>query len=426
MKDTIRRGIVWLLTLEARAVLRKYKPKIIVVTGSVGKTSTKDALYTALSKTHSVRKSEKSFNSDIGAPLTVLGVPNGWSDITRWIRNLFDGFLLILLNAPYPQWLIVEVGADRPGDISRSLAWLKPNVVVATRFPMISVHVEFYDSPEAVQQEELAPLGWLLPHGVAVVNAADEVAVEYPLSEGRRMITYGVGGNVHAVHQKVVTEEQMPTGIRFDVVHKDERASVVLRGVIGDAHIESVLGGIAGAVALGLPLGSVASAFEAHVPPPGRMRLIRGVHNSTLIDDTYNASPVAALSALKTLGEQKSGRRIAVLGDMLELGPYSAQEHANIGEAASAHADILVTVGVRARRAAERALEVGMLTDAVLQFDRATDAGEHLAGILEAGDVVLLKGSQGMRMERAVKLLMERPEEAKNLLCRQDAEWLTR
>jgi UDP-N-acetylmuramoyl-tripeptide--D-alanyl-D-alanine ligase len=426
MKDTLRRGIVWLLTLEAQAVLKKYKPKIIVVTGSVGKTSTKDALYTALSKTYSVRKSEKSFNSDIGAPLTVLGVPNGWSDITRWARNLFDGLLLILLNAPYPQWLIVEVGADRPGDISRSLAWLKPNVVVATRFPMISVHVEFYDSPEAVQKEELAPLGWLLPHGTAVVNAADEVAVSYPLSEGRRMITYGAGGEVHAVHQKVATEDDTPTGIRFDVVHKNERASVTLLGVIGDAHIESVLGGIAGALALGMPLHTAAEAFSTHVPPPGRMRLIRGVHRSTLIDDTYNASPVAVMSALKTLGELKSGRRIAVLGDMLELGAYSAQEHANSGEAASAHADILVTVGVRARRAAERALEVGMLPDSVLQFDTATDAAEHLVGILGEGDTVLLKGSQGMRMERAVKLLMERPEEAKNLLCRQDAEWLTR
>jgi UDP-N-acetylmuramoyl-tripeptide--D-alanyl-D-alanine ligase len=240
------------------------------------------------------------------------------------------------------------------------------------------------------------------------------------------MITYGAGGEVHAVHQKVATEDDTPTGIRFDVVHKNERASVTLLGVIGDAHIESVLGGIAGALALGMPLHTAAEAFSTHVPPPGRMRLIRGVHRSTLIDDTYNASPVAVMSALKTLGELKSGRRIAVLGDMLELGAYSAQEHANSGEAASAHADILVTVGVRARRAAERALEVGMLPDSVLQFDTATDAAEHLVGILGEGDTVLLKGSQGMRMERAVKLLMERPEEAKNLLCRQDAEWLTR
>src|SRR3989344_425268 len=170
IKEYIRRAVIALLTLEAKAILARHRPKVMVVTGSVGKTSTKDAAYAALKGHAFVRKSEKSYNSDIGVPLTILGVPNGWGDPVRWARNIADGALRAVGVGPYPEWLVIEVGADRPGDLSRSLAWLKPDIAIATRFPDVPVHVEFYGSPEEVCAEELFPLTQLREGGTALLH----------------------------------------------------------------------------------------------------------------------------------------------------------------------------------------------------------------------------------------------------------------
>ncbi len=411
-------------------VLAIYKPRVLVVTGSVGKTSAKDAAYATLSTMFFVRRSEKSFNSDVGVPLTILGVPNGWANPARWVRNIIDGFFLLVLRAPYPTWLVVEVGADRPGDITRSLSWLKPEVVIATRFPALSVHVEFYESPADVQKEELAPLGWLTPGGVAVVNADDALARAYQTPEGVEKVLYGFSeyADVKASKLHTLVTDGMPRGVSCDVLYKGERAHVSLSGVVGTPPVYAILAGVAAAVAVGVPLkDAVMRLKQEHETPPGRLRLIEGVKDSVLIDDSYNASPVAVEEALKTLKDiPRRGRRIALLGDMLELGAYSVAEHAKAGEIASQSADILITVGVRARGFAAGALKAGMQKEVVLEFDRAADAAEHVLSVVGEGDVILIKGSQGVRMERAVKVLMARPEEAKKLLPRQDAEWLTR
>ncbi len=429
MKELFRDLIVRLVTLEARAVLRKYQPKVILVTGSVGKTSAKDALFSILSPQHFVRKSQKSFNSDIGAPLTILGIPNGWANPIRWLRNLVEGAMLVLLRAPYPEWLVIEVGADRPGDITRSLSWIRPRVVVATRFPTVPVHVEFYDSPEAVQGEELSPLWWLKPGGVAVVNADDDVVSVAELPEGVERISFGfsAGATVRAQRVKTLTERKLPRGVSCDVVYGSERAHVSLIGVVGLGHVYAALAGIAGSLAIGVPLATACAALENHEAPPGRMRLIPGLRGSIIIDDTYNASPVAVEEALATLRHIPNyGRRIAVLGDMLELGAYSVSEHQKAGALAAQSTDLLITVGVRARKIAEAAVEKGMLQDSIFQFDRALDAAEHLKSVVGAGDVLLVKGSQGMRLERTVRELMSSPERATKLLCRQDKEWMVR
>ena len=436
MKEFIRRCVVKILTLESKAVVRKYRPHIVVVTGSVGKTSSKDAAFTALSAQYFVRRSEKSFNSDIGAPLTVLGIPNGWSNPVRWLRNIIDGIFLIIMRAPYPAWLIVEVGADRPGDISKSLSWLKPEVVVATRFPATPVHVEFYDSPEEVQREELAPLSWLKPGGIAVINADDEVLQNATVPDGVEIVRYGIHENadVRALRIKITATKGVATGISFDVSHRGEKVHITLRSVVGLQHVYAALAGIAAAVAVGVPLEKMKDAFETHSSARSRMRLIDGIRGSLIVDDTYNSSPVAAEQALMTLSEMPAptrstgerARKIGVFGDMLELGSYSVIEHERIGRIARDVVDVLVTVGVRARGMAEAARKAGLPENQILMFDRGQDAEEHLATMIERGDTILIKGSQGVRLEKVVKKLMAHPEDAPRLLCRQDAEWLMR
>ena len=156
------------------------------------------------------------------------------------------------------------------------------------------------------------------------------------------------------------------------------------------------------------------------------MRTLRGIKETLLIDDSYNASPAATAAGLEALGELAGGRRIAVIGDMLELGRHSAEEHRKLGTLAARHTDLLLTVGFRARDIAQGALDAGLSEASILQFEDARLAGEELAGLVEPGDAVLIKGSQGMRMERAVKALMAEPEHAPELLVRQDAEWIKR
>lgn len=428
IKALVRRLIVWILSLEARAVLKKYNPKVVLVTGSVGKTSAKDATYAALSTAHSVRKCEKSFNSDIGVPLTILGLPNAWSNPIQWFKNIFEGLVLVFVHSPYPKWLVLEVGADHPGDISRSLTWLHPYMVVATRFPNIPVHVEFYESPKDVVAEELAPVSWLSDHGVLVANADDEraVALEAP-KEGKR-ITFGfTTAEVRATRYLVTSKGKMPAGISFDVTHAGERAHLILPNVIGKAHAYSVLAGIAAAVGVGVSLKDAAAAFAHFTPPLGRMHLVPGKDHSVIIDDSYNSSPVAVSEALHTLKDApRKGKRIAVLGDMLELGIHSVPEHQKIGALAKECADILVTAGVRSKDTAKAAREAGMSDDSVIECDHATGAISALLPIVGEGDIILVKGSQSMRMERVVKALMNDPDDAKTLLVRQDSEWLER
>ena len=159
------------------------------------------------------------------------------------------------------------------------------------------------------------------------------------------------------------------------------------------------------------------------------MRIIRGANGSTVIDDTYNSSPAAAFAALDTLKEVKvpeGGRRIAILGDMLELGKYSADAHRQLGARAADAADLLLTIGFRSRAVAEGALDAGLPESLIRQYEHSESrrAGQELREELREGDVVLVKGSQAMRMERAVEELMADPEQAADLLVRQEPEWI--
>jgi UDP-N-acetylmuramoyl-tripeptide--D-alanyl-D-alanine ligase len=428
-KEALRKAVVWLLTLEAKAILKKYRPRVIAVTGSVGKTSAKDAVYAALSLRYFVRRSEKGYNSDIGVPLTILGVPNGGSNPIQWLKNLIDGLSIILLSAPYPEWLVLEIGGDRPGDISRSLSWLAPNVVVATRFPDIPVHVEFYDSPGAVLKEELSPLSWLTDQGLAIINADDARAMAEPLPSGVRRVTYGfsLDADVKASRFHLSSKNHMPSGMSFDINCRSERTHVSFENIVGKGHAYAVLAGISASVGLGAPLADAVNGVEKYDPPLGRSRVIPGVRKTSIIDDSYNASPVAVEEGLHALKEiPRLGKRLAVIGDMLELGVYSQREHERVGRYAAECADILITVGIRAKGIAAGARESGMPHESVIECERGSDASSVLISEVQEGDVIFVKGSQAMRMERVVKSVMQRPELAPQLLVRQEPEWLSR
>jgi UDP-N-acetylmuramoyl-tripeptide--D-alanyl-D-alanine ligase len=216
-------------------------------------------------------------------------------------------------------------------------------------------------------------------------------------------------------------------GLRVTATSGARETTIELRGVLGTGHVRAALAALAAARALGVPLAAAADGLKRYTPPPGRVRLVPGVKGTVIIDDTYNSSPDAVFEALETLRAYPvpdGCRRIALLGDMLELGGYSETGHTNVGtRVAESGAEMFIGVGERMREALVSAKRAGMNEDRVLPMENAVSAARFLQGRLRAGDVVLIKGSQGMRMERAVRELMAEPERASELLCRQGKEW---
>ncbi len=431
MKSILKKIIAKILEIEARAILKKYRPKIIAVTGSVGKTSTKDAIYAVISKSFHTRKSEKSFNSDIGVPLTILGVSNAWNNPLKWLLNFWQGLSYILFKKAYPEWLVLEVGADRPGDIKKISEWLKPDIVVVTKFANVPVHIEYFKSKEEVIAEKGNLVDALKHDGTLILNSDDADVFAFKNKTQNNILTYGMMGDaeVRATNYSIYSKEDTfdPFGIYFKVEYAGNCLPVKIIGTLGQNNIYSSLAALAVGITLNLNLVEATENLSRYSTPKGRMSLIKGINKSTIIDDTYNSSPVALASALDTLKNIKTkNRKIAVLGDMMELGKHTIPSHKEAGIIAATSCDLLVTVGLRSRTLAESAIDAGLDEDSVLQFDNSIEAGKYLKDIIKTGDIILAKGSQSTRMEKAVKEMMAEPETAIELLVRQESEWLAR
>lgn len=427
MKNLFKHVVVTVLTLEAKILLKRAKPKIVAVTGSVGKTSTKDAVYHVLKDKVRARKSEKSYNSEIGVPLSILGLDNAWQNPVLWLKNLVDGLVLALFPGDYPEVLVLEMGVDRPGDMKKLAAWVRPDIVVLTRLPDVPVHVEYFGSPEAVVAEKLELVNALKENGVLVYNHDDEKVLEAAKNTRQKSIGYSrySESDYTVKGDEILYESGSPKGMKFSIrANTGETAEFALRGAIGISHAYNFAAAAAVGSNFGLNLQSAAVALRDFNPPPGRMRLIAGLKNTVIIDDTYNSSPVALERSLSTLREIKGfNRKVAVLGDMLELGRFSMSEHEKAGVQAAECANILITVGVRARSIAEAALEAGMSEKNILQYEESSLAGKELQNLLKDGDIVLVKGSQGIRMERIVAEIMAEPNKAEDYLVRQSRAW---
>jgi len=422
------------MTLESKLIIRKYKPFIVAVTGSVGKTSTKDAIYDVLKdQSRYVRKSEKSMNSEIGLPLTIIGAPNAWHSLRGWLRNISDGFNLIVRRADYPTCLILEIGADHPRDIQKVAKWLRTDIVVITKISHTPVHVEFFKSPEQVFEEKASLINSLKSGGTLILYADDDKIAalsERVKDKNIKVMTFGLleKATVRGSDEKIVYDSAgHPTGFTFNL-HTDGKTDLVtVRDAVGSAYMYPLLSAAAVGLAHGLDIGKIAASLSEYSAPKGRMNVIAGINSSTIIDDTYNSSPDATLSALQTLKSLDChGRKIAALGDMMELGRYATEEHKKVGHAVFGSADELVVVGLRSRQTAEGAIEAGLPRDLVHVFETSGEAGNYLVAKVKAGDIVLVKGSQSVRMERISALLLKEPQKADRLLVRQEKEWLAK
>lgn len=426
--------VVFLLTALARLTLWKYQPFIIAVTGSVGKTSTKDAIYDVLKDVRHTRKSEKSYNSELGIPLAILGLPNAWRSPFGWIVNFAKGFWAIILSADYPKVLVLEIGADHPEDIKKAVRLVRPDIAVITRLPLYPVHVEHFSSPEEVQNEKLELFRALPSHGVFVADGDDPLLLSVARAAKVKTLLYGWGEHcdLRGKSPRVRYEERdgmrFPRGVEFTIDWEGASHTISLEGILGFHLAKAALAALATGIARGESMKRMVEALEHFETPRGRMRIVQGAAKSTIIDDSYNSSPVAAEAALETLKHIEGKRKIALLGDMLELGRFSEDEHRRMGKLAGTFVDLLLTVGARAKWIADAAKRAGLSADRIHSFSDAEAAGNWMGAHAKEGDVILVKGSQGsgknvIRLEKAVRRIMANPSQGNSVLVRQEKEW---
>lgn len=417
MKDMLKT----FLAVLARLTLKRYTPRVIGITGNAGKTGTKEAVYAMVSAKFRARRGEKSFNNEFGVPLTILGITHPGKSALRWFFALLLACARLVWTR-YPDVLVLEMGVDTPGDMEYLLSVVCPDIAVFTSMGDIPVHVERFAHREELIQEKLK-LGYeTAKKGTVIINA--DVRAWSPLEKSTHVMTYGFANEVDVKIHK--PEYRMPAGITFKLEHKGSIVPFRLDGTMG---LEPGAYAAAAACAVGLSLGmnlvEISSALTRYRHPKGRLCMLDGLKGSFVLDDTYNASPSSTDVALSALAAIPAKRKIAALGDMLELGQFSEEAHREAGRKATKICDVLMTVGTRMRFAADEAAAHGFRrNENLFSFDTSEDAGEALAKTIREGDLVLVKGSQGMRMEKAVKVVMAHPEKAKDLLVRQEKSWL--
>ena len=424
----IKQILIYILWFESRLILKKYKPEIIAVTGNIGKTSAKDAIFEVVKSRGYARKSPKNYNSEIGVPLAILNRHNAWHSPFGWLANIFAGLRLILLKNDYPKILVLEVSADHPGDIEKLSKLLNPRIAVVTAIGEVPAHVEFFAGPEDLAKEKSKILANLDARDFAILNFDDLAVLEMRRESRGHVLTYGFGqgSDIQATDYKIMYRQagdyDHPEGSTFKVNYNGAMVPFRIFETFGKPQVYAALAAVAVGVNLGMNLIEIAEALSRYRAPAGRLRLIEGIRQAQIIDDSYNASPQAMHAALDLMREFSAKRKIAVLGDMLELGEYTELAHRAVAQNAQG-IDILITVGTRAKFIADEARARGFNNDTIREFLRSEEAAVELKKIIGPGDWVLVKGSESMRMEKVVETLMAHPDRAPELLVRQEEEW---
>lgn len=416
----------------AKRILAKYKPDVVGITGSVGKTSSKEAIAIVLQTKFLVRRTLKNYNNEIGLPLTIIGVDKTpGKSIFGWLAVIWKAKKMLLTrDSNYPEVLVLEMGADKPGDIEY-LTEIAPCKVGVLTF-ISHAHTEFFKTIKKIAQEKRIIISHLRQDGFAVLNFDNEMVMQNIGATKAEVVTYGFkdGADIRATDINLIKDSQTGwlTGLNFKVLYKGNVVPVFLPGVISKSAISSALAGLAVGTIFGVNLVESSQALSKLERLPGRMRLIDGIKRTLIVDDSYSSSPEAAKTALEALAQIEIGtnpRRYVVLGDMLELGTETENAHRELGfKVAEFGIDFLITVGEAAKHIAQAAREAGMDENKIASFANSVEAGRFLQEKIKEGDLVLVKGSQAIRLERVVKEIMAEPLLAEQLLARQEKTWL--
>ena len=412
------------LRVMVRVLLRKYRPLVVGITGSVGKSSTKEAVGSVLAQKYSVRTAEGNYNNEVGIPLTILGAKSGGRSLFRWawIGVRWLGYVLLPLR--YPEVLVLEMGVDRPGDMDYLLSIVPVDIGVLTQ--VSESHIEYFGSLQNIAKEKGKLITSLPVSGFAILNADDVRVSRFREKTKAKVFTFGLGegADIRAEHIVVEPEARLAKGLSFKMDYHGKSLPVRLPRVIAKHQVSAALAAAAVGIALRVNPVQIVDALVAFGPLPGRMRLIPGTRGSILLDDTYNASPASTVAALAVLGELQASRKIAILGDMLEIGEDSVKKHRELAESVIVSGvEQAILVGQRMKYLFDELIGRGFSRQHLFWFERSDEAAMFAESLVREGDLILVKGSRGMRMEWVSEKLLFDPAEAPYFLCCQSPEW---
>ncbi len=412
-KKAARAAVCTVLEWQVRQLRVRHHFKVVAVVGSVGKTSTKLAIADLLGQSLRVRYQAGNYNDRVTVPLVFFGLnePSLYNVFAWW--KAF-GVTQSEIALPYPyDVVVVELGTDGPGQLA-DFAYIKPDITVVTA--VSPEHMEYFGTLDAVAAEELSVFGY----SKRVLVNADDIAGGY--LAGMDFSEYSL-----VSEQATYGATAKPDGLKGQALAVRLPKSEFTANIqyLGDQGAKIALAAAGVADMLNVKKGAIAAGLPKLAPFAGRMQVLPGVKGSTLIDDTYNASPIACKAALDALYAAKAKQRIAILGSMNELGDYSHEAHDEVGMYCDPKKlDLVVTIGHDAKQwLAPAARERGCT---VQTFMSPYDAGAYLSGKLQKGAVVLAKGSQnGVFAEETLKPLLADPTDAAKLV-RQSSYWMTR
>lgn len=406
----------------ARKRLEKFGGKIIGVTGTIGKTTTKDAIGHILSQHYRVFKSQASYNSEFGIPLTILGESSPQRAFYLWPLIIIRSVIKLLRPTRKYDFVVLEMGVDKPGDMEDLLSWIHPDIAVMTRIGEKYIEEGRFTSPEHMYAD-VKKLVEFVAHkhsGLLLLNEDDPYQKEYISSYDKNatLIPYS---SEHQCNQSPIIAKA--DGIHF-TVHAVHHHIPLILPILGKWHIEAVLPAILLGFQNNIPAPLLQQGCLSFHMPKGRLNPIPGIRGSIIVDSSYNATPYATKKALEVFLDFPEHRHIFVFGNMNSLEADTERFHRSVGEIIPTYVDILITVGEGPKFAADEAVKHGFLKEKIFHFDDATTAGKFFRNECTGRDVILVKGSQNnVRLEKFIKEVMENPADATKLLVRQSKEW---
>jgi UDP-N-acetylmuramoyl-tripeptide--D-alanyl-D-alanine ligase len=360
----------------ARSIREQYDPLVIGITGSAGKTTTKEMIATLVATERRTHKSWGNFNNQIGAPLCMDNMPDG------------------------TEVVVSEMGMNHAGEIAQIAGLMRPNVGVYTN--IAPVHIEFFGTIEGIAAAKRELLENVVPNGTVIINNDNEHVVRISRDFEGRKVTYGV--EHEAEYRARDIRERGLLGTRFTLEAENTTRELEL-ALPGRHNLDNLLAAIATARAVGISWNAIERGVS-EVKPAYHRGIVIPWRGATIYDDTYNSNPYALARTLELMTQADvEGRRIAVIGDMLELGEQELQFHRDAGRQIPKSIDVVIGVGTRSQALLDGAREAGFAQASLRHFTDAEAAGAFLRRFLQPGDLVLIKGSRGVGLDKAVAML---------------------
>ncbi len=407
----MKKILLYTLQKLAKFAIKLKKPEIIAILGSVGKTNTKEAVFTVLKIKHKVHKSPKSFNNEFGVPLTILGINSTYGkNIFLWIFYIIKS-LFFIFSSNYPKIIVLEFGISHKNDADYLLKIVQPKVVVFTAFSDMPVHSENFKDKDELFLEKSKAVFTLKDDDVFIFNADYKSLVQLAKNiKLTKKYSFGFSKNADLIIEDVrlgfenIKGVLLPEKTSFKVNFKGSVVPVRIKEIgIGNVYA-SACALFVGSL-YGVNLVEASSALGEFQSEKGRIKSFLGKNDIILIDDSYNSSPIALFSAFDLLEKIPSKRKIGVLGSMLELGRYSHEAHKKMGELASSLFDVLIFVGKETKVAFD--IVKKRKKENVFYFDKySNEISKIVLANAEKGDLVFVKGSRGIALDKVVKDLL--------------------